>query len=396
MTRARVLYLTHRIPYPPNKGDKIRSWRTLDHLSKRFDVRLCSFVDDPADFQHEAHLKTACESVALVPLDRRTATLRSATGFLTGEPLTFPFYRDARMARAVAAARASGLSAEIAFSSSVAPYISVKSRAARIVDLCDADSAKWAEYARRKFWPTSAVYAREGRLLAKAETEIINWADAAFAISEEEADLLGSRDGALKEVGWYGNGVDAEYFSPQPSPPARFDAVFVGAMDYWANVDGVLWFVRDIWPFVRAERPAATFAIVGSSPSREITALAGSDGVAVTGSVDDVRPFVAGAGVVVAPMRIARGVQNKVLEAMAMAKAVVTTPAGLEGIDATMGAEAIAVASPETFAREILRLLNDAAAAAKIGAAARARILADYSWPKQLRRLDDALDKLIG
>lgn len=331
-----------------------------------------------------------------MPLNRKAATLRSVAGFVTGEPLTLPFYRDARMARAVAAARATGLSAEIAFSSSVAPYLAAKSNAPRIVDLCDADSAKWSEYARRKSWPMSAVFAREGRLLAQVETRIINWADAAFAISEEEADLLGSRDGVAKEVGWFCNGVDVEYFAPLSPGADRFTAAFVGAMDYWANVDAILWFMREIWPHVRSARPDATFAIVGSNPVREIAGLNGVDGVTVTGRVEDVRPYVAGAAVVVAPMRIARGVQNKVLEAMAMGKAVVTTPSGLEGIDAKMGTEAIAIAGPQGFAHEILRLLDDEAASAALGAAARARILAEYQWPAQLKRLDAVLDKLIS
>lgn len=397
MSAPHILYLAHRIPYPPDKGDKIRSWKTVEHLAKRFRVHLGAFVDDARDFQHEEHLKSVCESVTLVPLGRRAATLRSAAGFVAGEALTMPYYRDRRMSAAVAKARAGGLSAEIAFSSSMAQYIAAKSNAPRIVDLCDADSAKWAEYARRKSWPMSAVYRREGRLLAKAESAIINWADATFAISEEEADLLGNRDDALKEVSWFCNGVDAGCFAPGAAPPgARFTAVFTGAMDYWANIDAIMWFVREIWPQVRAALPDATFAVVGANPAKEVRALEGANGISVTGRVPDVRPFVEGAALVVAPMRIARGVQNKVLEAMAVGKAVVSTPAGLEGIDATIGTEAIAAASPDGFAREIIRLAEDEGAAKKIGAAARARILSDYQWPRRLSRLDAALDRLIG
>ena len=397
MSRARVLYLAHRIPYPPDKGDKIRSWRTVEHLARRFDVDLAAFVDDPADFQHQEHLARVCASVALVPLPRRSATLRSAQGLLTGEPLTFPFYRDARMGLAVAAARARRPAAEIAFSSSMAPYLERGSVAPVIVDLCDADSAKWAEYGKRKSWPMNAIYAREGRLLERAETAIINRADAAFAITEEEADLLGSRDGVAKPVHWFANGVDADYFAPSLSPYAgRVDAVFVGAMDYWANVDAVTWFAAEIWPEVRQMVEGATFFIVGSKPDAAVAALHGRDGVTVTGRVDDVRPYVGAAGVAVAPMRIARGIQNKVLEAMAMGKAVVATPAALEGIDASVGAEAIAVASPGAFAAECARLIEDKAAAAAIGRAARARILRDYQWPAQLARFDAALDSLIA
>lgn len=397
MTKPVLLYLSHRIPYPPDKGDKIRSWKTLEHLARRFSVRLGAFVDDPSDFRHEAHLKSVCEEVLLAPLDKRRAALRSLTGFMTGAPLTSPYYRDARMTDFVAAARANGLCAEIAFSSSMAQYIEKRANAPRIVDLCDADSAKWMEYARLKSWPMNAVYAREGRLLSAEETRIINWADAAFAISEEEADLLGSRDGVEKEVRWFCNGVDAARFAPGAAGAGpRHTAVFVGAMDYWANVDAVLWFMRGVWPQVRARLPEATFAIVGTNPVKAVKRLNGADGVSVTGRVEDVRPYVESASLVVAPMRIARGVQNKVLEAMAMAKAVVSTPAGLEGIDARMGSEAITAASHDVFAREIVRLAQDEDAARRIGAAARLRVLADYQWPAQLARLDAAIDRLIA
>lgn len=397
MNGPHVLYLAHRIPYPPDKGDKIRSFKTLEHLARRFRVHLGAFVDSPEDFRHEAYLKSLCESVALVPLGKRRATLRSASGFISGAPLTMPYYRDRRMSAAVAKARRAGLAVEIAFSSSMAQYLEAKSNAPRIVDLCDADSAKWSEYARRKTWPMSAIYEREGALLAKAESAIINWADATFAISEEEADLLGSRDEARKEVSWFCNGVDVQYFAPQAvAAGERYTAVFVGAMDYWANVDAVTWFVREIWPQVRAALPEATFAIVGSNPAKEVQALAGAEGVVVTGRVPDVRPLVEGAALVVAPMRIARGVQNKVLEAMAMGKAVVATPAGLEGIDAAIGVEAIAAASGDAFAREVVALAQDASRARRIGAAAHTRILSDYQWPLQLARLDAAIDRLTG
>lgn len=395
MSRQRILYVAHRIPYPPDKGDKIRSWRTVEHLARRYDVHLAAFVDDREDFRHQARLEEVCASVALVPLERRLATIRSAQGLLTGEPLTFPYYRDARMTRAVRAARARGLAAEIAFSSSMAPYLA-DAASPVIVDLCDADSAKWAEYGRRKGWPLSAIYAREGRLLARAETAIITRADAAFAITEEEADLLGSREGVVKPVHWFANGVDAAYFSPTSAPHAdRIDAVFVGAMDYWANVDAVSWFAREIWPKVRQSISDATFYIVGSKPDAAVLALHGRDGVTVTGRVDDVRPFVAASKIAVAPMRIARGIQNKVLEAMAMEKAVVATPAALEGIDATVGAEAVAAASAPTFARECVRLIEDPQASASIGRAARARILSDYQWAAQLKRFDAVLEGLI-
>jgi sugar transferase (PEP-CTERM/EpsH1 system associated) len=397
MTRKEALFLVHRIPYPPDKGDKIRSWRILERLSNRFDTHLAAFVDDEADFAHEDFLKSKCASVTLVALDKRVASARSAIGFLTGEALTRPYYRDRSMRRAVAQLRKRPLALEVAFSSSMAQYLEkgVASRP-RVIDLCDADSLKWREYASQKPWPMSAVYAREGVRLAREESRIINWADATFAISEEEALLLSEREEAKRSVDWFGNGVDTDYFSPASVAPAadRADIVFVGAMDYWANVDAVLWFVREVWPTVRSRLPETTFAVVGSNPHQDIRALDGIDGVRVTGRVADVRPYLAGARVAVAPMRIARGVQNKVLEAMAFGLPVVSTPAGLTGVDAIAGTEAISAASASGIADEIDWLLDNPGEARAMGEAARRRVVTDYQWASQLKRLDAAIDRL--
>ncbi|MCB2114059.1 MAG: TIGR03087 family PEP-CTERM/XrtA system glycosyltransferase [Parvularculaceae bacterium] len=397
MNAAHILYLAHRVPCPPDKGDKIRSYNTIHHLARRFRVHLCAFADNPRDLAHTAYLESVCESVTLIPLNRKAAAARSVSAFFTGAPLTSLYYRDPKMCAAVAKARAIGLSAEIAFSSAMAQYIAAQSNAPRLVDLCDADSAKWAEYSQRRKWPMSAVYKREGRRLALEEARIVNWANASFAISKSEADLLGALDGVQKGVRWFCNGVDAVHFAPGVVPAAekRFSCVFTGAMDYWANIDAVRWFAREIWPEVRASISDARLAVVGADPARAVRAFNGVDGIEVTGRVDDVRPFLEGAALVIAPMRIARGVQNKVLEAMAMGKPVISTPAGLEGINAQIGSEAIAAAAPQSFAAEIIRLLNDVDAARAIGEAARSRVLAEYQWPAQLSRLDAAIDELI-
>jgi sugar transferase (PEP-CTERM/EpsH1 system associated) len=397
MKREQALFLVHRIPYPPDKGDKIRSWRILERLTQRFDTHLAAFVDDEADFAHEPFLKSRCASVTLVGLDKKIATLRSSVGFLTNEPLTRPYYRDPRMQKAVAALRQQPLALEMAFSSSMSQYLEkgVPGRP-RIVDLCDADSLKWREYATQKSWPMSAIYAREGEKLAREETRVINWADATFAVSEEEALLLSERDDAVRAVEWFGNGVDTDYFAPGAAAPAsdRADIVFVGAMDYWANVDAVLWFMREVWPTVRSRLPDTTFAVVGSKPHPAILALDGVDGVRVTGRVPDVRPYLAGARIAVAPMRIARGVQNKVLEAMAFGLPVVSTPAGLTGVAAIAGTEAISAASASGIADEIDWLLDNPNEARAIGEAARRRVVNDYQWPAQLGRLDASINRL--
>lgn len=392
--KPEILFLAHRIPYPPDKGDKIRSWRLVEHLARRFRVHLAAFVDDPADFAHEAFLNGVCESVFLAPLHPRAARVKSAAGLLTGEPLSFAYYRDAAMVRHVEEVRARDLAAEFAFSSSMAPYIAAaRGTRPRFIDLCDADSEKWRQYAGESSGPMRLVYAREARRLAAAEATMINWADAAFAASPAEAALLSAMPGVTQRVTVCGNGVDCDYFSPQAlaAPAGAAEIVFTGAMDYAANVDAVVWFARDAWPAVRDKAHGARFAIVGANPSKAVRALASLPGVAVTGKVDDVRPWLQQARVAVAPLRIARGVQNKVLEAMAMAKPVVATAAANAGVGARPDTEIIIADEAPSFADAVAGLLTDRARAAGIGSAARARIVADFRWPARLAAIDAAL-----
>ena len=394
---SEVLFLAHRIPYPPDKGDKIRSWRILDFLAKRFRVHLAAFADDPRDLAHKNFLESLCESVTIVPLDPKKARRRSLKGFLTGEPLSFQYFQDRRMREAVRALRQRPLAAEIVFSSSMAPYIEKPAPGRkRIVDFCDADAEKWRAYARGARGPMAFVYAREAQTLARAETRIANWADASFAVTAEEAAIFNARKGLAKSVGWFANGVDTAYFDPQaadmPTAPPN-DCVFVGAMDYRANAAGVFYFLDRVWPLVRKAHPVATFAIVGANPPASLAALSGHDGVRVTGRVDDVRPWLAGAKAVVAPLRVARGVQNKVLEAMAMGKPVVVSPEAIAGIAAPAEA-AIVSASPEAMAEAIGDLLNNDEKRRAMGEAARRNVLANYQWDAALAPFGEALDAL--
>lgn len=395
--KPEVLLLAHRIPYPPDKGDKIRSWRILSHLTSRFRVHLAAFVDDPRDFAHQQFLESLCESVTLVPLHPATARVKSLSGLLTGNPLSFHYYHDKRMKAAIDDARERPLAAEIAFSSTMAPYIGdARPCCKRIVDFCDADSEKWKQYAAESAFPLNWVYRREARTLARSETDIANWADASFAVTPDEAGVLNERAGLNNEVDWFNNGVDAAFFDPdnvskEIEPP--IDCIFVGAMDYRANVDGVLHFAQSIWPLVRTKKPDARFAIVGAKPAPSIKALHDKNGVIVTGRVDDVRPWLKAASVVVAPLQIARGVQNKVLEAMAMAKPVVATRGAMTGINAPQGSVVVAE-TDKGFAERVTGLLENEQERNFIGASARDYVVNTLTWEAGLARFDNALTRL--
>lgn len=389
-----ILFLCHRMPYPPNKGDKIRSYHWLRELAAHHTVHLGTFIDDDADWAHRRTLDALCDRQCYRPLPAKRARLRSLRGLIDGEPLTFAFYRDKAMQQFVDRMFAERpIEAVLVFSSGMAPYVTDHAGVRRVLDFVDVDSDKWRQYAdNAKPGPMRWVHGREARTLAAAEYAMAARFDASVFVSEAEADFF-RRDaaGIAERVHAIANGVDAEYFDPATSTPiansGTADIVFTGAMDYGANEDAVAWFVSNVWPGVRREVPAARFHIVGARPTRGVQALAREPGVEVTGTVDDVRPYLAGARVAIAPMRIARGIQNKVLEALAMACPVVMTPQAAEGLDTMDAGFVDIVAEPEAFAAAVVKRLNDPVRQQE---AARAYVLGHYGWAAkagELRRL---------
>ncbi len=389
-----LLLLAHRIPYPPDKGDKIRAWHLLEHLARRYRVHLGAFVDDPEDWRHCDKMRSVCASTFFVGLNPRLGKLRSLTGLLTGEPLTLPYYRHAGMQAWVDAHLRAGVDRVVAYSSAMARFVMPARQSRRVMDFVDIDSDKWRQYATTKAWPLSWLYRREGARLLAWEREVAAAFDASLFVSAAEAaDFRRLAPESAARVGYYNNGVDADYFSPDrdyANPyPAGVDAIaFTGAMDYWPNMDAVEWYAREVLPGLRASRPRLLFAIVGSRPGPRVRALANLPGVLVTGRVEDIRPWLAHARVVVAPLRIARGIQNKVLEGMAMARTLVATPQALEGIPARVGEEVRRAADAAELACETLAALDGP----DLGPAARARVLLDFSWDSALARVDRLLE----
>jgi sugar transferase (PEP-CTERM/EpsH1 system associated) len=387
---SEILFLAHRIPYPPDKGDKIRSYHLLRAFAERHTVHLATFIDDPADWQHIDAVMKLCAETCIRPLNPRAAKLRSATGYLNRGPLSVAYYSDRELRRWVLelAARRS-LAGVFVFSSSMAQYaegLSVRDGAARVIDFCDVDSDKWRQYALAHRYPLKAVYLREARTLAAAEARYVREFDASIVISDVEAQIL--RDlagGDPHRIRVVSNGVDTEYFDPARQLPTPFPkdsrpVVFTGAMDYEANADGVRWFVREVLPGVRSHTPAAAFFIVGSNPSAGVRALAAEPGVIVTGRVPDVRPYLAHADVVVAPLRIARGLQNKVLEALAMARPIVATENAVQGIpDASRAG--IRVANDAGEMVDAITAILDSGGSGSLG---RAFVQSRHSWKVNL------------
>jgi sugar transferase (PEP-CTERM/EpsH1 system associated) len=395
-----LLLLIHRIPYPPNKGDKIRSYHLLKHLAKHYRVHLATFVDDPDDWQYVPHVEALCASSHFARMNPLVARVKSLQALVKNRSLSLEYYRDAGLdawvKRTVAA---HGIERVLVFSSAMAQYADPYREARRVVDFCDVDSDKWRQYADKKAFPMSLLYRYEANQLLRYERQVARDYDASLFVSAPEAELFRQlAPESSAKIGHFSNGVDTDYFSPEathanPYAVGERALVFTGAMDYWPNVDAVQWFCDEVFPILRTRFPELHFYIVGSRPAPAVQALAQRPGVKVTGTVPDVRPYIAHAAVAVAPLRIARGIQNKVLEAMAMATPVVVSPQALEGIDAVPGSELVLAEDAGAFADAVATLLaGQESAAAAIGQAARAKVQRQYSWSSNLACIGENLE----
>lgn len=399
-----LLFLCHRIPFPPNKGDKIRSFNILKKLSEHYEVHLGCFIDDAFDKQYTTSLNKYCASVFHLDQHKTLSKIKGLTGFLTNKPITLPYYYDKRMQHWVNKTCAEQkISKVFVYSSSMAQYIQADKyqHLERVIDFVDVDSDKWRQYAEKKTGIAKWFFNREYRLLAKEEQQICQQFTYSLFVSPDEASLfedLQPKDQAEKIHGLL-NGVDVDFFNPDNNfsqedlvPSTPFIS-FTGAMDYWANIDAVMWFVDEVWPIILSHQPDAVFCIVGGNPSNEVKDLAKKHrNIVVTGRVHDVRPFITQAHCVVAPLQIARGIQNKVLEAMSLNKPIVVTTMAMEGINAEQGEGVIITDDKNTYADSCLSLLSTPSKPIKN----REWVLAHFTWRQTLTPLLDYFSSSKG
>lgn len=383
-SRPDVLYLVHRFPYPPDKGDRIRAFHLLRFLSRHASVHVACLADEPVPPESLAALEQVVTRVAVVPVGKARWGRALASLALGGTATEGAFRSSALRAIVERWAAETPFRATLSSASSMAPYqcLPALRRVPAVVDLVDVDSQKWLDYALASGPPKSWLYALEGRRLRRLEQGLPAWARAVTVVTEAEADLYRgfTPDAPVHAVG---NGVDLEYFHPPEegnAPPEEPACVFVGAFDYRPNIDGAVWFCREVWPRVRQARPDAKVYLVGRRPAPAVVALGAIPGVEVAGQVPDVRPWVARSALSIAPLRIARGVQNKVLEALAMGKAVVGSPTTLAGLRGASTPGVLLAASPEEWADAILRLLGDRALRDDLGRAGRRYVVEHHDW----------------
>lgn len=395
-----ILFLAHRIPYPPNRGDKIRSFNILKRLCELGTVHVATFADDDEDLVHADALR---EMVGSLHIEKRSVSkpVGAARALLTGKPISLTLF-DSKGIRSFVdqLIQSKSIDTVFVFSGQMAQFVPELPPEIRfIMDFGDVDSAKFASYSKSGDPVMRYVHAREAKILAAFEDAMAQRADCSLFVTDAEAGLFRSATGlGVQNVKALENGINCDFFDPTADFPKLTTAIgplviFTGQMDYRPNIDAVVSFARDVLPTIHAEHPHAQFAIVGRNPAPEVQALDRLEGVQVTGAVDDIRSWVAAADVVVAPLRIARGIQNKVLEAMAMARPVVASRLAFEGIDAVPRRDLLVANTPAQEAELVVQLLNNVSDADALGRAARKRMMDRYRWDQTLAPLADLIGR---
>lgn len=392
----RIFFLTQRVPYPPDRGDKIATANQVRHLARSHEVHVFCLADGAEDLANVAPLRALVASVTAVRVSPWRARLRAARALLAGGSLSVAMLSEAALRGAVARAAATmPPDLVIVYSSNVAQHALGLAGVPRIMNFADLDSRKFVDLGRRAPWPMRALYALEGRRLLKWERRIAHAFSHSLLCTEAEvAEFRALIPDA--PVSWFGNGVDLDYFVPGAATPEADLLVFTGVMDYAANVDAMAWFCAEVLPRIRARCPGVRLAIVGSRPNGVVRRLGALPGVAVTGRVADVRPWIGRAAVFVAPLRLARGIQNKVLEAMACGVPVVASTAAWRGTGLSAGDGIVPAEDADGFAAAVLGLLADPAKRAALGARGRAAMERDFTWAAQFARLDAVIADVTG
>jgi sugar transferase (PEP-CTERM/EpsH1 system associated) len=391
--KMRILYLCHRIPYPPDKGDKIRAFHEIRALSRRHRVHLLTLAD--GEVPDLGPLAEMCERMEVFPLPRSAAYARAALGLVRPQPLTLSFFESAELqARVAELARSESFDLVVAYSSAMAPYVEPFEGVPAVLDMVDVDSAKWAQYSRFASLVMRPVYALEARRLQAYEASLSGRFERIVLATGNETRLLKGFAPEAKAA-TIPNGVDLDFFRPMDLPKIPHPAlVFTGQMDYFANIDGVAHFSRNVMPRLRRRFPDLEFLIVGRSPAPAVRALSELPGVYVTGAVGDVRPFLERAWAFVAPLRIAQGVQNKVLEAMSMNLPVVCTDRVLAGLSEggfRHGRDLLAAADDDGLEACLTSVLEDARMRADLAECARQRLAVSYRWNTNMDHFEEVL-----
>ncbi len=374
----RILFISHRIPYPPDKGDKIRSFNEIKYLSKNSLLDILTFVDNPKDYQYENQLKKYCNKLYIYPIKKLFHGFKAAYFFVIGKTLSEGYYFSRKIQKKVNELLSSN-NYELVFcySSQIAQYI-INKDIPKLIDFCDVDSLKWKQYSERKIFPYNVILKIESERLARREKEIYNQFSLSLFSTNTEVKIFNPPEN--NHIYVLPNGVDYEYFKPQTIKKEN-SLIFVGTMNYFANVDAVLWFSKNVFPKILNKYPEMKFYIVGRNPDSRLIALSeNSENIIVTGYVEDIRPYIARSKLAVIPLRIARGIQNKILEAMAMEIPVVMPRNILNTFENLEENNVLVYDNESSIVDVIVNSVNDNALLERVGRKSREYVIKNHDW----------------
>ncbi len=392
----KILFICHRFPFPPSRGGKIRPFNIIKHLSRQHDVTVASLARSDEEAEAGKGLAEHCHKILMEQVSPAMAQIRMVSRLASREPSSMGYFYSPRLAERINEEIATtAFDLIFVHCSSVAQYVEAIDDTPKILDFGDMDSQKWLAYAKVFGLPKSLGYWLEGQKLQQAEIRLARRFD--YCTCTTRAELTSLQDyGAPTPTGWFPNGVDLEKFQPSSQSYDPNGICFVGRMDYFPNQQCMLDFCRHAFPLIRERRPKTTLTIIGADPSAEIRRLSDLPGIEVTGTVPDVRPLVQNAAVSVAPLQIARGTQNKILESLAMGVPVVTSPAAAGGVDAVPGQHLVTATDPPAVAKAVLELLENPDLRQRLARAGRARMESHHSWPSSMQRLDSIIEDCLA
>jgi polysaccharide biosynthesis protein PslH len=392
---VKVLFLSHRFPYPPTFGSKVRAFNVIRHLAREHEVTVLSLARSDAEAEEARGIAPFCAAYRAVRVHNAVQAAKIAVTLPSAVTASEAFFHSTELQREVDLQLASG-SFDLIFAhcSAVGRYIEHGQGTPKLIDFCDVDSRKWLDYLAFKPWPLTLGYRWEAWRMAAAERRVAANVDLVTVATPGEVVTL-AEAGVTERVDWFPNGVDLDFFAPSAAPFDPELISFVGRMDYFPNVQCMVEFCADVWPALRRARPALKLQIVGAAPTSAVLALARLEGVVVTGSVPDVRPYVQASALTIAPLKIARGTQNKILEAMAMEVPVVCSRIAASGVDALPGEHLLVADGRQENVDTILRLLGDPAERARLARAGRARVVSHHAWPSAMKRLDGIIERCV-
>ena len=414
----RILFLCLRCPYPPQRGDRIRSYNFIKQLSKRHGITLVFFAESESDIEAVKHLQPFCERVEWVKFSPSFASINTAIHCLSRIPLQVHYWYSPQMQRKI-----NQLLAEENFQLihaqlfRMGQYVIKTEGIAKVLDLCDSLALNLSRRAELDCTPKRFLVKLEEKRVRRYEVEIMKAFDSGTVVAHFDRDYLLNQDNSLN-LSVVPMGVDLKYFQPLKvnNDSNRGDVtkkqnmtltvqedfaddrsknlLFTGTMNYFPNSDAVIYFCNNVFPLIQKRYPDATFYIVGNYPTEQIRRLSDQKGVVVTGYVPDIRPYFEKASVFVAPLRAGSGIQTKNLEAMAMGIPVVTTSIGAMGLEAETDTELLIADTPETFAERVIHLIENPDIRRNLADAGRKRVEASYDWQVLVNRLEQVYDRI--